>query len=190
MFKYFALIVFVFSLWIMPAMAEDDNIEVYFFFSPTCSHCDKIKGELDTLKEKYPQLEIKGFDVYTNPENQELFNQIGPIYGKVVQSVPSLLINDKVLIGGSQANVNSLEKEIEYCSTEKCEKPSEKIAAWQKENDSGSTTNTQKIIYVLIGIGIVVIFVVIIFFTKGRKPKKVDNGSNSQPTPPGGDQLS
>lgn len=186
MFKKALIISFLSFLLIAPRLssATEKKVEIDLFYSPTCSHCENLIRELNTLKEKYPSIEISQFNVYTDQASQDTFNQLGKIYGQVIQSVPTVLINDKALIGDSSSTLSSLENEIIYCQTNSCINPSEKIAAYQEENSASSANpNQQKIIYLLIGLGIVIVFAtIIIFFFKG---KNKHDRSNSQPASSG-----
>lgn len=50
---------------------------LYFFWSKTCPHCAREKIFLEKLADKYPQLEIKQFEINESRENQELFKKVG-----------------------------------------------------------------------------------------------------------------
>jgi len=46
---------------------EEKKVVLMFFFSPSCPHCAAEKSEfIPYIQEKYPELEISGYDVYDN----------------------------------------------------------------------------------------------------------------------------
>ena len=52
------------------------KVEINFFYSAICPHCEKEKEFLKELKEKYPEIEIKEYEVIFNPKNKEIFKAI------------------------------------------------------------------------------------------------------------------
>ena len=52
--------------------AQEEPVEIHFFYSATCPHCAKEKEFLKDLKDKYPEIEIKQYEVVSNPANQEI----------------------------------------------------------------------------------------------------------------------
>ncbi|MCX6764451.1 MAG: hypothetical protein NTU58_01960 [Candidatus Nealsonbacteria bacterium] len=54
------------------ALAQGKKAEVNFFYSSTCPHCAAEEKFLETLKQKYPGIEIKSYEVVHNPENKKV----------------------------------------------------------------------------------------------------------------------
>lgn len=71
------LLIILLSFIIKPTfvLAQQDSIEINFFYSATCPHCKEEKEFLETLKEKYPQLEIKEYEVISNKKNQDILKE-------------------------------------------------------------------------------------------------------------------
>jgi cytochrome c biogenesis protein CcdA len=111
------LLIVIFCLSLKPSLglAEDNKIEAYFFYSATCPHCRAEEGFLDKIEGKYPQLEIKRYEV-SNTNSQELYKQIGKKYGVPEQalsliSVPLTIIGDKYFLGYLDEKTTGLEIE-------------------------------------------------------------------------------
>lgn len=81
-----------------PIFAKD-KVNLYLFWSNTCPHCAKEKLFLVNLQEKYPDLEIKSFEVSTNKENLEYFLKIGSKLNLDTSAVPFTIVCDKTFSG-------------------------------------------------------------------------------------------
>lgn len=115
---------FIFSIFVLGlvfgsfnlALAQE-NVEVDFFYSPTCPHCAKEKIFLQDLKEKYPEIEINRYDVINSQENQKLLKDFYEKYEvpKFLQGlVPVTLTPTKYFIGFD----DKVAKEMESCLKE------------------------------------------------------------------------
>lgn len=99
-----------------------EKLEVNFFWGQGCPHCEKAKVFLEKMQAKYPTIVINSYEVYTHPENQELFQEFGKKYSVEVRGVPMIFIGEHVHKGfRSEATTG---KEIEACIQECSQKPS------------------------------------------------------------------
>jgi len=100
------------------------KVEVDFFYSAICPHCAEEKEFLKELEEKYPQIEIKQYEVLYSKDNQELLRVFYEEY-QVPEGewglVPVTFTSDKYFIGFSQQIANEIENCLEECLGE--EKP-------------------------------------------------------------------
>jgi len=88
------------------------------------------------IKDKYTGLNIISYEVYFNEENRQLFGEMTRVYNTEIQGVPTLFINDKVLVGFSNSIAVSIEQEIEKCTTQTCISPLEKLKSGSEVSDS------------------------------------------------------
>ena len=95
----FFVFVFAFLLANLSFVFAQKKIEIDFFYGKGCPHCARADKFLKELKEKYPSLEIKKYEVYFHPENVELFKKICSDYGIEPKGVPTIFIKDKYFIG-------------------------------------------------------------------------------------------
>lgn len=96
-------ILFIISLafLIMPFwVSAEETLNIRFFESLTCAHCAAENEFLDTLEEKYPDLEILRYPVHI-AENQELLNRLAKEYGieRYLGVVPLTFVGNESFIG-------------------------------------------------------------------------------------------
>ena len=78
--KLIFLISLIFYLFLPPLIFAQQKVKLWFFWGQGCPHCAAEKPFLEELAKKYPQLEIKEFEVYYNKENQQLFEKVAKAY--------------------------------------------------------------------------------------------------------------
>ncbi|MCA9486124.1 MAG: cytochrome c biogenesis protein [Nanoarchaeota archaeon] len=118
------LLLLLFSLTSSYAQTTDDNtIPLYIFYGQGCSHCEKALEFLQTEKELYPNLLISKHEVYFNATERELLENLSKAYGKELGGVPTIFINDEVIIGFSDSIAKTIDKKIKDCSEKGCESP-------------------------------------------------------------------
>lgn len=103
------LAVVLFLIITRPAFAAD--LTVHFFWSQGCPHCAKEKVFLESLKNKYPQVLIKDYEISQNRENINLLQKAGKELNTDVSGVPFTVIGDKHFTG--YYNDETTGKEIE-----------------------------------------------------------------------------
>ncbi len=83
------------------------------------------------MKEKYPQLEVKEFEVYYNRENQELFQKVAQAYKTQVQGVPTTFIGKDFIVGfgTKETTGKQIENLIKNCLETPCPSPEEILKA-------------------------------------------------------------
>lgn len=161
--------------FLMPNLSlAASKIEIYFFYSTACPHCKNVEPALDALMEKYPEVSLQKFEVYQNAENRKLFQKLSSIFGEPIQSVPTMIINNQVYIGDSQATLNAIENDILTCKSSSCIAPSETISAWEKAHPDAEAESQQKVLWSVLGfIGFCVIgwliYYIIRKFLHGRR---------------------
>lgn len=99
------------------AFAQPDKAEIHFFYSPTCPFCLKEKEFLKELKEKYPEIEIKEFEITKIPENQEILAEFYKKYNvpkKEQGWVPVTFTSTKYFVGFNE----NVKKDILGCIME------------------------------------------------------------------------
>jgi len=98
--------------------SAEQKIEIYFFSSRTCPHCAQERVFLEELKQKYPQIEVKEYEVVYDQKNKKTLKEFYDKY-KVPESeqgwVPVTFTPSNYFVGFSE----EIGKEIENC-LEKC----------------------------------------------------------------------
>jgi cytochrome c biogenesis protein CcdA len=86
---------------------------VYHFYGNGCPHCARIQPFIDEMSAKYPQIQIKSFEIYFNGSNQEMYRDFVARYEVKSDGIPAVFISDKAFIGENIIRDN-LEEEILY----------------------------------------------------------------------------
>ena len=100
---------------------------VYFFWGDGCPHCAHEKPFLEEMQEKYPDIEIKMFETWKNPENAKLFQEVAQAYGTRAQGVPTTFIGEKHWVGYADYMGNEMESRIKDCLENGCINPGDKL---------------------------------------------------------------
>ena len=124
-------------LLLVPSLVySQEKTDLVFFYGKGCPHCEQLESFLNQIKDKYTGLNIISYEVYFNEENRQLFGEMTRVYNTEIQGVPTLFINDKVLVGFSNLIAVSIEQEIEKCTTQTCISPLEKLKSGSEVSDS------------------------------------------------------
>lgn len=120
--KFIVITTIILFLFISFVFAENNNVNLYFFYGKECPHCAKEKPFLDKLEERYPQLIVKRYEVWHNKENAELFIKLSKACGVQVSGVPTTFIGEDVIIGfdNEEGKGREIEEKILECMNEGC----------------------------------------------------------------------
>ncbi len=89
-----------------------NEVNVYFFYSPTCNICSQEKAFLEALQQnKYPNLRIYYYDT-SEDKNLALMKQAKELYQETTNGVPFTIIGDTAFAGFSQGRKCSIQKDI------------------------------------------------------------------------------
>ncbi len=94
--QFLLTIIFVLC-FTQPVAAADATL--HFFWSNGCPHCAKEKIYLNILKEKYPQLTVKEYEITSDQHNVELMERIGKELQVDISGVPFTVIGKQQFIG-------------------------------------------------------------------------------------------
>lgn len=102
--------------------ADSNKINVYFFYGDGCPHCAKEEVFLSGLKDKYPDVNIRSFEVWGSQENRQMLIGIGKELNINISGVPFTLVGDKYFIGwyDEKSTGAAIEEAIQYASSANC----------------------------------------------------------------------
>jgi thiol-disulfide isomerase/thioredoxin len=89
----------IFGSFIPTDIKAQEKVTLHLFWSYGCPHCQKEKIFLAKLVEKYPQLEIKDYEVSSSRTNAALLKKAGDSLGANVSGVPFTVIGQEYFIG-------------------------------------------------------------------------------------------
>lgn len=119
----FACFLFLFPLFSLQAETKpSDPLNIYFFYGTGCPHCSQEKAFFESdLKNRYPELVINEYEIYSNRQNALLLRKIAEKLQVDVAGVPFLIIGEETFVG-YLAGVTSLEiiNAIENCQQNFC----------------------------------------------------------------------
>lgn len=88
------------------------KVTLYYFWGEGCPHCAKATPFLQELGKKYPQIDIRYYEVFSNEENMKLLVGMDRAAGADVSGVPTFFIDGKMLSGFSPETAKTIEERI------------------------------------------------------------------------------
>ena len=123
------IVIFMFpSVATTLSQEETGKVVLYFFWGDGCPHCAKEKIFLDVARKKYPQLEVKSYEVWHSGTNAVFFSQMLEAAGVKASGVPVTFIHTEVFAGFNDRTAEEIENKIQYCiqNIKTCVEPSER----------------------------------------------------------------
>ena len=93
---------------------EEEKVKLYLFYGDGCPHCADEKEFLDSIDDKYPNLEIVKYEVWYNDENASLLSQVEEKLHVTRRGVPTTVIGKDVMVGFNTANGARIERAINF----------------------------------------------------------------------------
>lgn len=116
--KYFKLLVVIILLLALPVSAKTNKnlVNIYFFHSKDCAHCNEEIKFLNSIEKKYNNIKIYRYEIH-DEENNKKRQQVIDLYDLRSNGVPITIIGDTPYIGYSENTSNKKYiKTIEYYS--------------------------------------------------------------------------
>ena len=131
------------EFWYGTAADGTPTVRLWYFFSPTCPHCQAAKPFLDEMAARKPWLEIKRYVVKDNRANAKFYFETAKSLGVEALSVPGFIWCRQVLIGFDSAGTTGaeIEKALDACHAARLANPDGPAApAAAGSGASGGTT--------------------------------------------------
>ena len=96
----------------------EEHLTIYFFWGDGCPYCELQKEFLEEVEEKYPEMEIKSYEVWFNQENQAILREFAERFGVQATGVPITFIGEDYWVGFSPAIERDMIETIESCISE------------------------------------------------------------------------
>ncbi len=93
--------------------AASTDIELVVFHGDGCPHCAAMFDFLEDLATRYPDLVVTDHEVWYDTENQQLFEATLAALGEEPSGVPTVVIDDRVIVGHSPAIEARIEDLVE-----------------------------------------------------------------------------
>lgn len=94
-----AVFLLIFGLFIPAKIEAQEKVSLHLFWAYGCPHCEEEKIFLNNLKDQYPELTIKAYEVTSNRPNSILLEKTGEALGINISGVPFTIIGQDYFIG-------------------------------------------------------------------------------------------
>lgn len=91
----------------------DGKVNIYFFHKTSCPHCKKEGKLLDSLEEKYENINIYRFEVSGDSQNAEYLDEVKKLFDETSGGVPYTVIGTETFLGYNSYVGEKLEKTIQ-----------------------------------------------------------------------------
>ena len=100
---------------LLPLTVKAENkVTLYLFHGDGCPHCASEIEFLDSIKNKYKNLEIVKYEVWYNEGNSEFLKNVKSSFGVDNSYVPATIIGDTLFTGYSDSTGSKIERAIKY----------------------------------------------------------------------------
>ncbi len=96
------ILLFALFLYLISAnfVLAQDKVKIYFFYGQGCPHCARANKFLEDFQEKYSaKIEIIKYEVYSHPENIEIFKNFCLKYNIQPNAVPTIFVGERYFRG-------------------------------------------------------------------------------------------
>jgi thiol-disulfide isomerase/thioredoxin len=90
----------------------EGKVRVVLFWGEGCPYCQKEKDFMREMAGKYPEIELREYEVWKSRKNAELFREIAAGLGLKGATVPVTFIQNTVFVGFSEEHANTMEGAI------------------------------------------------------------------------------
>ena len=111
------------DFWYGSAADGTPIVRLYYFYSPTCPHCQAAAPFIDELKARWPWLEVQKYSVKDDRANARFYYETALSLGTKALSVPGFVFCRQVLIGYDTAETTGAEiaQALENCHGQRLE---------------------------------------------------------------------
>jgi thiol-disulfide isomerase/thioredoxin len=118
------LVIFQVSIDPQPVSAQSSapghTVAIYLFWGDGCPHCAAAKPFLQGLSERYPNVELRDYEVWNVPENQALFLKMAAAYSFEPHAVPTIFIGGQYWEGYNDQAGREIESAVKDCIANGC----------------------------------------------------------------------
>jgi thiol-disulfide isomerase/thioredoxin len=80
------------------------NVTVYFFYGTECPHCHNVMPYVESIRQKYPEVDFRILEVWHNDTNNALLSLMNHNLGRQEGGVPEIIIGNVSLLGEDEIN--------------------------------------------------------------------------------------
>jgi thiol-disulfide isomerase/thioredoxin len=107
-----------------PAFAQATTnlhkVVIYLFWGDGCPHCAAAKPFLNGLTQRYPNIELRMYEVWYVDTNRDLLINMAASYGFEPHAVPTIMIGNQYWEGYNDQIAQEIEHMVQTCSSNGC----------------------------------------------------------------------
>ena len=126
----------------LQASNAENKVIIYFFWGDGCPHCAEAEPFLQGLEQKYPQVELRPYEVWYNDSNRQLMFDMASQFGFEAKAVPTIFVGSQHWIGYNQQVGQEIEQAVQQCVENGCKDAGEGVIS-PLINVPGETENVQ-----------------------------------------------
>lgn len=136
------------SAWLAPAASAHGAAQagkpvvIYLFWGDGCPHCAAAKPFLEGLAQRYPEVEVREYEVWYVAENRDLFIQMAAAFGFEPTAVPTIFIGDRYWIGYAEPIRAEIEAFVAECRLSGCPDAGRRLAGDAAAADEVASSST------------------------------------------------
>ena len=96
------------------------GLTLHYFWAPNCPHCAEAKPLIEALQARYPQLQVREYEIWRQRENFELLLGVAERHGGGVVSTPAIVLGDRLWFGFNSAIAAEIEATVVRCLAGGC----------------------------------------------------------------------
>jgi len=85
--------------WLKPGADGQPEVQLYFFWSLTCPHCNEARPHIEALPGTRPWVRLHSLELTRHPENVRRYQDMAQQLGENAASVPALLFCGEMHVG-------------------------------------------------------------------------------------------
>ncbi|MCK5039912.1 MAG: hypothetical protein KAR87_03015 [Candidatus Aenigmarchaeota archaeon] len=94
---------------------DNNTVNIYMFYGQGCAHCTKMLTFFDSIKDKYPQMNVTKKEIYFDKDNAKLLEEFCRKCNTTLEGVPTVFIDGKSYVGFSNVLAQIIETKIKDC---------------------------------------------------------------------------
>ena len=87
------------NIWLSRDADNESIVNLYFYWSLTCPHCQDARPHIESLPAIYPWLKLQSREITQHPDNARAYQKMASALGQEARSVPAFFICGQMFVG-------------------------------------------------------------------------------------------
>ena len=121
------------TIWYETGSNNEVKVDLYFFWSKTCPHCQEAHPFVESMPADLPWLRLHSLEISENPENAQLYVNMAGVLGEEAKYVPAFMFCGFMATGYDHAETTgkAVKEALTSCHTQLVERVSAAKSATQ-----------------------------------------------------------